>query len=511
MVKVSVVVPLYNAGTCLDTCVDSVLRQSLPPDDVELVMVDDGSTDGTAERADLLARNHPSIRVIHIPRSGGPGRPRNVGADAARGEYVYFLDQDDHLAPRGLERMLATALRCDSDIVIGKVVGHGGRGVPSRLFRASHDQADVLADHLLAFLTPHKLFRTEFLRTHGLRFPEGAAWLEDHRMVVRAYFLAKAISVVADEMCCHWVKVPGRSHHSARRFDPRAYYQAVREVLDIVDAYTSPGDERDRFYAHWYHGKMLRLIKGPTLLGLPVRYRQYAHYREIRRLAQERFSPAVDRWLTVSTRVRAHLLRRNAYGDIARLAAAERGITMTTDLESVSWDGADLVLSASAHLVYADGRPVVFRRVAGRLLWIPPCRLRTPVPDETLDVTDTLDQSRLEFWVRDRETTGDYLLPSRSVVKRHVDGVKETIGLRTATRLDPRTAKLGSPLDGGTWDLFLQADCCGWGPRRRLGRPGGVRPSLPSRAYDLGDARLIARPYWTQLGNLSLRVDMRRG
>ena len=126
MLKVSVIVPVYNPGPNIDDCIDSLLGQTLPPDEYELIFVDDGSTDGTPARLDALAAEHAHVRVEHIPNSGWPGRPRNLGIDMARGEYVYFVDNDDWLGEDALERLLRDrAERDDADIVIGKVVGHG--------------------------------------------------------------------------------------------------------------------------------------------------------------------------------------------------------------------------------------------------------------------------------------------------------------------------------------------------------------------------------------------------
>ena len=162
-VKVSVVVPVYNPGDHIDDCIASVLRQSLPASEMEVVFVDDGSTDGTGERLDRLAAEHPDVvRVKHIENSGWPGRPRNVGMDAARGEFVYFVDNDDWIEDEALERLHATAARTGADIVIGKVVGHG-KPVPNDLFRCNRDDARLDRDPLLTLLTPHKLFRRAFL------------------------------------------------------------------------------------------------------------------------------------------------------------------------------------------------------------------------------------------------------------------------------------------------------------------------------------------------------------
>lgn len=124
-VKVSVVVPVYNPGAHIEECVASLLRQSLPPDEYEVIFVDDGSTDGTGERLDELAAADPRVRVFHQENSGWSGRPRNVGIAAARGTYVMFVDNDDHLGDEALERMHAYGTAQDADVVVGKMAGRG--------------------------------------------------------------------------------------------------------------------------------------------------------------------------------------------------------------------------------------------------------------------------------------------------------------------------------------------------------------------------------------------------
>ena len=131
---VSVVVPVFNPGPDVDRCLESLLGQTLPPGELELIFVDDGSTDATPARLRELAASHDHVRYGRIPHSGWPGRPRNLGMDLARGEYVYFVDDDDWLEPDALERMHAAALEDGVDIVIGKVVGHG-KTVPRGIFR----------------------------------------------------------------------------------------------------------------------------------------------------------------------------------------------------------------------------------------------------------------------------------------------------------------------------------------------------------------------------------------
>src|SRR4051794_5910435 len=133
MPKVSVIVPVFDPGSDIDDLIASLLGQTMPPGELELIFVDDGSTDGTPARLDALAAEHRHVRVQHIPNSGWPGKPRNIGLALARGDYVFSADNDDSPELDALERLPAMAVQDRADVVIGKVVGHG-KGVPRRLF-----------------------------------------------------------------------------------------------------------------------------------------------------------------------------------------------------------------------------------------------------------------------------------------------------------------------------------------------------------------------------------------
>ena len=240
MLKVSAIVPVYNPGPNIDDCIESLLGQSLPSDEYEVIFVDDGSSDGTAARLDALAAEHEHVRVEHIPNSGWPGKPRNIGIEMARGEYVYFVDNDDWLGKGALKRLYNRAKRDEADIVIGKVVGEG-KFVARSVFK--RDRKDVTLEWapLVRLLTPHKLFRKALLDEHGIRFPEGRRRLEDHVFTMHAYFHARSISVLAGYPCYHWVMRETEDNASYEELEPVGYYQNVREVLDLIDEHMEPG------------------------------------------------------------------------------------------------------------------------------------------------------------------------------------------------------------------------------------------------------------------------------
>jgi len=102
-IPLSVIMPVYNVAQYLPTMVDSVLAQTYRH--FELIMVDDGSTDGSAALCDDYAARDARVRVIH-KENGGVSTARNAGIEAARGEYLYFADSDDYLYPEALETMM---------------------------------------------------------------------------------------------------------------------------------------------------------------------------------------------------------------------------------------------------------------------------------------------------------------------------------------------------------------------------------------------------------------------
>lgn len=101
---ISVIVPVYNTKAYLGRCVDSLLRQTYR--DLEIILVDDGSTDGSGELCDSYAAGDERVRVFH-KENGGSSSARNLGLDKAAGEYVGFVDSDDYVDPDMYERLYA--------------------------------------------------------------------------------------------------------------------------------------------------------------------------------------------------------------------------------------------------------------------------------------------------------------------------------------------------------------------------------------------------------------------
>ena len=113
--KVSVIIPVYNTEKTLTKCVDSVINQTLQ--DVEIILVDDGTPDGAGVLCDAYAQKDPRIKVIH-KENGGLSSARNAGMEIATGEYIGFVDSDDYIHPQMYEKLYERILADNSDICL---------------------------------------------------------------------------------------------------------------------------------------------------------------------------------------------------------------------------------------------------------------------------------------------------------------------------------------------------------------------------------------------------------
>ncbi len=498
-VKFSVVIAVYNTGAYIEPCLDSLLAQTMAADEFEVILVDDGSDDKvTAKRIDRFAKDHRNAQAIHIPNSGWPGRPRNVGVDVARGEYVYFLDHDDSLGPEALERMYAMASRNHADVIIGKIAGHGRR-VPTTLFRRDYESCSIETAPLLESMTPHKGFRRAFLLEHGIRFPEGRRRLEDHVYVIEAYLLAEVVSVLSDYTCYHHIARDDAGNAGFQRLEPVGYYGNLREAIDVAERLTEPGPRRDLVLRRWYSIEMLRRVTGKVFAGMAEKQRRVM-YAEVRRLALERFT-SEEIWspLPAAVRVVSELLRADRYAELVELAGFEASLSMAHEVRRWEWEDGCLRLEAVIGSRSPDGVPAL-TVVDGTTVY---AAHLTSASTQARTATTPATAS-LELRLRKGTTRRRIPLDVEPVVDEGV------VHYRVTGAVDPR-AVAGAPLAPGVWDLFLRLRDLDAGPElvRRMGAEHGTVSAPPPPPAVVGDDALVVIPYVTVLGNLTLDVGER--
>ncbi|MEV5877760.1 glycosyltransferase family 2 protein [Streptomyces sp. NPDC052101] len=204
--RVAVVVIGYNDRAHVADAVRSALAQG--PAVAEVIAVDDCSTDGSAELLDQLAATEPRLRVLRRDvNSGGCGSPRNTGIDAVTTPYVMFLDSDDILPPGAVDALLSAATEAHAEVASGLCVRRelpSGREQPwqaplytARAVLARPSQRPRLVHDTLCV---NKLYRTDFLREHGIRFPEGRFLYEDIVFTARMLAAGPRIALVPDRV-----------------------------------------------------------------------------------------------------------------------------------------------------------------------------------------------------------------------------------------------------------------------------------------------------------------------
>ncbi|MFI7410664.1 glycosyltransferase family 2 protein [Streptomyces sp. NPDC049627] len=202
--QVTVVVIGYDDAAHVADAVRSALAQG--PAVREVIAVDDCSADGSAELLEGLAAGEPRLKVIRRPvNSGGCGTPRNDGLNAAVSPYVMFLDSDDVLPPGAVDALLDAAVQHDAPVAAGLCLRKelpSGRETPWRheLYTSrtliTHPTQRV---HLVEdTLSVNKLYRTDFLRAHGIRFPEGRFPYEDFVFTARVLAAGPRIALVPE-------------------------------------------------------------------------------------------------------------------------------------------------------------------------------------------------------------------------------------------------------------------------------------------------------------------------
>lgn len=207
---ISVLVSVYNKESGLKKCLDSIVSQSLGIENIELIIVDDKSTDASLEIAKEFVEKYPNIKLYCFKKnSGSPAAPRNLGFIKATGEYILVQDGDDWLDERGLEKLLEIAKLGNADFARGAVpviIGNGEferfAGWHSSYGKYTHlDIKDL--PMILNFLGPQgKIMKRSLILENNLHFPN-MKFSEDKKFYFDVISLSQSLAIT-DEIVTYW-------------------------------------------------------------------------------------------------------------------------------------------------------------------------------------------------------------------------------------------------------------------------------------------------------------------
>ena len=267
MKKVSIIIPLYNLEKLIGKCIASALGQDLSPEEYEILVIDDGSTDGSLAAAEKAAQGHPNVHVYTKPNEG-LSRTRNYGTDRAAGRYVMYLDADDYLEPNVLGRLVETMECGGLDMLCFEIAGidENGNDVPlwSDGISAGNGSdvqrgVDFLQrDRFLPMVYAY-LYSQEMLDANSLRM--APIWHEDEEFTPRALYYARRIQYL-----------PVRVYNYLQRSDSFMGNYKPQSRLDLVRAMKSLTCFASRIGAEDPSGARLMRLKNEPHLGYSTRH-----------------------------------------------------------------------------------------------------------------------------------------------------------------------------------------------------------------------------------------------
>ena len=254
---ISIIVTSYNVEKYIEQSLGSVISQTLKPEDVEIIVVDDGSTDGSPDLIAGLAEKYSNVIPVLLKENsiGGVATPANVGLEKATGKYVGFADGDDIYEPTMFEKLVDAAETHDCDLAFCNYLllddTSGITSTPADNRRWADLQGlsaikldEERAKQILRFVAVpwRKIYRRDLLVKNNIRFPVGDYFFEDNPFHWFSVIKARNIAIVPEQLCYHRIGRAGQTMQSAdaRLFKMFEHHLTIHQWLEqeqLLDTY----------------------------------------------------------------------------------------------------------------------------------------------------------------------------------------------------------------------------------------------------------------------------------
>lgn len=489
--KVSVILPVFNSIDYVREAIQSVRDQTIDPGAVEIIAIDDGSTDGSDAVLAELAAEDPRLTVLTQENSGTAGGGRNPGISRATGEFIFFLDSDDRLTHDALRRMVEVAESEGSDVVLGKMSSTDKRHAPASMFKRTVLDAHLLRDNVFNTLGPTKLIRRDLIERLGLRFPEDQKVGEDQPFMAAVYLNARKVSVLADMDYYIIRHRTDGSNLTQSKQNALSHLTIAVRLAQAIETHTEPGEFRDGLLRRPFSWPMKRVLDA--------------------------------RWPKLTRKKQAHLAETfraeiaHLYGHgVRRLISAEHRVALdllaAEDLDAVTAYISELTSGVPARTVWGDGE---FRRQL-------PEEIAHLVPEEDRTVATPKIHCRLE----DLRVESARVTVSATVRIPDLEGAPDSLAIRARKRnsalvedftttfedlaAGARSFLVTAEHDGlgrGVWDLYVVARFDDFEKEIRFGadRARAIEPEGVSNLQDDPEPQDSVIAYFAKgPGNLSI-------
>ncbi len=271
MPKISVIIPVYNIAEYLPACLDSVMTQTLS--DIEIICIDDGSTDNSPQILDCYASKDSRFKVLKQSNLHA-GVARNNGIEVATGDYIYFLDADDMIDPEALERLFNYSQKTPSDIILffyrsldlsrKNEIKNKTRHSPVKTFPCKVHFDEHFAYLLGCFVAPwNKLFRRAFLVENNILFDD-LICANDRSFFFKSLILSTSILLVDDILMTHRINNNNSLTGTTRLLNFDVHARALKNVVDFCEENDVPAKVKTIIYISAFTDMCFFYFKAPA-------------------------------------------------------------------------------------------------------------------------------------------------------------------------------------------------------------------------------------------------------
>ena len=253
---VTVIIPVYNVEMYLPLCINSILKQTYQ--NLEIILIDDGSTDDSPGICDTYALKDNRIKVIH-QQNQGAAVARNTGLENATGEYIVFVDSDDFINEKMIEKLYIALKQTDSDLSICnfKYTSENGKEIDLKETDIKNEvlYTEEIIDKLFQnnncgyIVIWNKMYKKDLWKQ--IRYPVGVIY-EDEAVIHHIFSKCKKVATISDELY-YYRQVSGSIMHSERTEKNLDKYLALADRLMFFKNTVNKENIRKLAYQYWYH------------------------------------------------------------------------------------------------------------------------------------------------------------------------------------------------------------------------------------------------------------------